>query len=375
METKIVHEEIGEIFSKLAVSENLTQQEAQVVASKIFTALSNEEQNSLALLAAFFGALTIKKPSIDELIGTAKAMEKTKTVNFHFKTNNPVVTAGGTGGDTLHTINITTPAIITAASAGAYAVKSGSKSFSSKTGCIDVAEALGVNVHLTPNIVEECVEKNGTVIWASEGIYPWMHSLIKLGAEPSTKQLLPLLYSLRLVIATALNPFSLKRQVRGVSEPFTEIITKVLGACGYERAFVVLGYGETEKIKIDEFSTLGRNVVSELKTNGDVETFDVHPEDVGIKRGKLREIVAKNSHKENAKSVARVLAGKDMSSCRDIILLNAAAILVLSDVSQDLRDGYELAKQAVDDGRAFAKFEQLVQFSGNNSRSIPMSLT
>jgi anthranilate phosphoribosyltransferase len=283
METKIVHEEIGEIFSKLAVSENLTQQEAQVVASKIFTALSNEEQNSLALLAAFFGALTIKKPSIDELIGTAKAMEKTKTVNFHFKTNNPVVTAGGTGGDTLHTINITTPAIITAASAGAYAVKSGSKSFSSKTGCIDVAEALGVNVHLTPNIVEECVEKIGTVIWASEGIYPWMHSLIKLGSEPSTKQLLPLLYSLRLVIATALNPFSLKRQVRGVSEPFTEIITKVLGACGYERAFVVLGYGETEKIKIDEFSTLGRNVVSELKTNGDVETFDVHPEEVGIK--------------------------------------------------------------------------------------------
>jgi anthranilate phosphoribosyltransferase len=56
-----------------------------------------------------------------------------------------------------------------------------------------------------------------------------------------------------------------------------------------------------------------------------------------------------------------------MSSCRDIILFNAAAILVLSDVSQDLRDGYELAKQAVDDGRAFAKFEQLVQFSGNNS--------
>ncbi|MCL1966079.1 MAG: hypothetical protein FWF62_02880, partial [Candidatus Bathyarchaeota archaeon] len=280
---------MDKIFGKLIHRENLTQQEAQTAADKIFTVLTNNEPDSLALTTAFFGALTIKKPSIDELVGTAKAMEKTKTVDFHFKIDKPIVTAGGTGGDTLHTINITTPAIITAAAAGAYAVKSGSKSFSSKTGCIDVAEALGINTHLSPNKVEKCVEKNGTVIWSSEDIYPWMSSLIKLGQKPSTKQFLHLLYSLRLVIATALNPFSLKRQVRGVSKPFTELTTKVLGACGYERAFVVLGYGETESIRIDEFSTLGRNVVSELKTNGDIETFDVYPEDIGIKTGKSTE--------------------------------------------------------------------------------------
>ena len=355
-----------EKFSKLVTNESLTQQEAQTVAYRIFTALSNEEQDSLALVTAFFGALTIKKPSLEELIGTAKAMEKTKTVNFHFKVNKPIVTAGGTGGDTLHTINITTPAIITAASTGACAVKSGSKSFSSKTGCIDVAEALGVKVHLSPREVEACVETVGTVIWASENIYPWIHALIEAGSKPVTRQLFPLLYSLRLVIATALNPFALKRQVRGVSEPFTDLVAKVLGACSYERAFIVLGYGETEDIRIDEFSTLGRNIVSELKTNGDIETFDVYPEDVGIKRGNAREIIARENHRENAEVVARVLAGKDNSSRRDIILLNAAAILVLSDTCKDLRDGYELAKQAIDDGRAFTKLEQLTQFSDSS---------
>lgn len=354
---------MSEIFGKLANRVNLTQQETQIAADRVFTALTNEEQDNLALVVAFFGALTIKKPSIDELVGTAKAMEKTKLVDFRFKIDKPIVTAGGTGGDTLHTINITTPAIITATAAGAYAVKSGSKSFSSKTGCIDVAEALGINTHLSPIKVEECVEKNGTVIWSSEDMYPWMSSLIRLGSKSSTKQLLPLLYSLRLVIATSLNPFSLKRQVRGVSEPFTELVTKVLGTCGYTRAFVVLGYGKTENIRIDEFSTLGRNVVSELKTNGDIETFNVYPEEVGAKIGNPREIIARASHMENAEVVMRVLAGKDKSSCRDIILLNAAAILVLSDVCQNLRDGYELAKQAVDDGRVLTKLEQLTQFS------------
>jgi len=357
-------DKVGKVFSKLAVGENLTQQEARTVASIVFTGLTEGKQDNWAFVTAFFGALTIKRPSVEELIGIAKAMEKTKTVNFHFKVDKPLVTAGGTGGDTLHTINITTPAIIVAASAGAYAVKSGSKSFSSKTGCIDVAEALGVNVYLSPREVETCVEKIGTVIWASEGIYPWMHSLIKLGSEPSMRQVLPLFYSLRLVVATALNPFSLKRQIRGVSGPFTELIAKVLGSCSYERAFVVLGYDKTETMRIDEFSTFGRNVVSELKTNGNVETFDVYPEDVGVKKGNLREIVARGSHKENAEVIERVLSGREKGSCRDIVLLNAASILVLSDVCRDLRDGYELAMQAVCDGRAFAKFKQLIQFSG-----------
>ena len=175
---------------------------------------------------------------------------------------------------------------------------------------------------------------------------------------------MPLLYSLRLVIATALNPFSLKRQVRGVSGPYTELVAQVLGECGYERAFVVLGTGETEETRIDEFSTLGKNVVSELKTSGEIETYDFYPEDAGLKKGKIREIVARENHRENAKVVTQVLAGKDTSSRRDLILLNAASMLTLADVCKDLRDGVELAGQSVDDGRAFKKLKQIVELTG-----------
>jgi anthranilate phosphoribosyltransferase len=370
MQTSPETKQMQEIFSKLSAGQDLTQQEAQTAAAKIFSSLSNNEPNNLALTTGFFGALTIKKPSVAELIGTAKAMDETKTVNFHFNADKPLVTAGGTGGDTLHTINITTPAIITAAASGAYALKSGSHSFSSKTGCIDLAEALGVNVHAPPTVVEECVEKIHTAILASEDIYPWMRPLIESGSKPPTNIVMPLLYSLRLVIATALNPFSLKRQVRGVSGRHTELVAEVLGKCGYERAFVVLGYGENEETRIDEFSTLGRNVVSELKTNGQIETYSFYPEEAGLKRGKASEIIARESHLENAKVTAQVLAGKDKSSRRDIILLNAASILALADVCKDMLDGVELAEQSVDDGKAFGKLGELVQLTGGNPENL-----
>ncbi len=356
-------ENLNDIICKLSACKNLNRQETEFAATKIFDSLTNNKPNTLALLVAFFGGLTIKKPSVDELVGMAEAMDATKAFKFHFNLNKPVVTAGGTGGDTLPTLNITTPAVIIAAATGACAIKSGSKSFSSKTGSIDLAEEWGINVHADPEVVQVCMEKIGTAVWASEGVYPWMHPLIEVASEESASMVMPMLYSLRLAIATALNPFSLKRQVRGVSQPFTETIAQVLSKTGYEKALVVLGYGKTEATRIDEFSSFGRNVVSEVKPNGSVETYDFYPEEVGIKKGEIKAVIYPGSPIKNAQLVTRVLCSKDKSSRRDLILLNAASILYVSDEASDLKDGYELVAQAVDEGRAIGKLKDLVKLS------------
>jgi anthranilate phosphoribosyltransferase len=228
--------DISQIISKLSLGEDLSSAETEYAAKTALAALTENKPNSLALLASFFGGLTIKKPTIAELAGMVRAVTATKTFEFNFNHEKPIVTAGGTGGDTFPTINVTTPAVLIAASAGACAIKSGSKSFSSKTGCIDLAEELGINVHAEAAVVQDCVAKIGTAVWASEGVYPWMHPLIELASEESALVVMPLLYSLRLMMATALNPFSLKRQVRGVSQPFTETIAQVLAKSGYEKA-------------------------------------------------------------------------------------------------------------------------------------------
>lgn len=358
------------IYSKLANRENLTCIETETAAIKTFEDLANNRSDTLAELVALFGGLTVKGVTVEELVGMAKAMEATKEYIFHFNAKEPLVTAGGTGGDTVPTINVTTPAVITAAAAGVYSLKSGANAFSSKTGSSDLAQALGINIHASPEVVKECVEEIRVTAWASEEVYPWMQPLIELGSKNQTAKVMPLLYSLRLTIASALNPFSLKRQVRGVSKPFTEIIAQVLARCNYERALVVLGYGENEDTKIDEVSNLGKTVISEVKPNGSIETYSVQPEDFGIKKGSIKEVVCRDSHVENAKVTCEILSGRDQSSRRELILANAAAIIYTADKTKTLKDGYELARQAIDEGKAIEKLWQLVTLSRGQAHKL-----
>lgn len=358
------------IFAKLSRRENLGMNEAEAAAGLILNGLVGNQPGTNELLVAFFGGLTIKEPTVEELEGMAAAMETTKKFRFRFNVNRPLVTAGGTGGDTVPTINVTTPAVIIAASAGSYALKSGARAFSSKTGSSDLADALGINISARREVVEDCVQKIGVTVWASEGVYPWMRPLIELGSRESITVIMPYLYSLRLMIATALNPFSIKRQVRGVSGPFTEKVARVLARCGYEKALVVSGYGKTEEVRIDEYSSLGKTVVSELKLDGSIETCSVYPEEIGIKRGRIDEVRARASHLENTEVAVRVLSGLDRRSSRDLILLNAASILYVADQVKDIKDGYELACQSVDEGKAIEKLRQLITLSAGRMENL-----
>lgn len=358
------------VFDKLSRREDLAVTEAEFAAKTILDGLAGNSPGICELLIAFFGGLTIKNPTLDELTGMAAAMEATKTFRFCFNVNKPLVTAGGTGGDTVPTINVTTPAVIAAAAAGTYALKSGARAFSSKTGSSDLADCLGINVNASREVVESCVEKTHTTVWASEGVYPWMRPLIEMGRRKSVAAAMPLLYSLRLMIATALNPFSIKRQVRGVSKPFTEKVATVLRNCGYERALVVLGHGKTEDVRIDEFSILGKSVVSELKLNGTIDTYNVYPEDLGLEKGKIEEVLARPSHIENAAVALGVLSGSDRSARRDFILLNAASIMYAADDVKDIRDGIELIRQAVDEGKALEELRRLVVLSGGRMENL-----
>ena len=197
-----------------------------------------------------------------------------------------------------------------------------------------------------------------------------MGPLIELGHKESVSAAMPLLYSLRLMIATALNPFSIRRQVRGVSKPFTEKVATVLRNCGYERALVVLGHGKTEDVMIDEFSNLGNSVVSELKSDGSINTYTILPEDVGVKRGRIEDVLARLSHVENAAVTVGVLSGSDRSARRDLILLNAASIIYAADDVKDIRDGFEMACQTVDEGKALEKLRKLIALSGGKMEKL-----
>jgi anthranilate phosphoribosyltransferase len=197
-----------------------------------------------------------------------------------------------------------------------------------------------------------------------------MKPLIELGRRESVATAMPLLYSLRLMIATALNPFSIKRQVRGVSKPFTEKVAAVLRNCGYERALVVLGHGKSEDVRIDEFSCAGKSIVSELKPNGIIETYIMCPEDIGLRTARIEDVAARPSHSENAQVALGVLSGSDRTVRRDLILLNAASIIYTADDVKTLKDGFELVCQSVDEGKALEELKRLVVLSGGRTENL-----
>ena len=349
---------------------DLTFDEVEEATLRILRLIERKDPDVPLVMAGFFGGLSSKGPAVEELAGMNSAMEKTKRVRFSFTVKKPVVTAGGTGGDTLKTINVTTPAVLLAASAGAVAVKSGAKAFSSKTGATDLALTMGINVESKPQVVKRCVESAGTAVWASAETYPWMSPLVELRNKPSAPVFFPLMGSLRLMIATSLNPFSTKRQVRGISTPQTQLVAEVFSRVGYERALVPLGYGDDGSVRIDEFSNLGKTVVSELFLNGKIETYQVGYADFGVARGDPSEITARETHLQNAKVSVNILSGKDRSSRRDLITINAAAILYLADEASSFREGHELACSAIDEGAAIRKVRELVRCSHGDAKKL-----
>jgi anthranilate phosphoribosyltransferase len=65
---------------------------------------------------------------------------------------------------------------------------------------------------------------------------------------------------------------------------------------------------------------------------------------------------------ENAAVIRRVFAGEN-GGRRSAILLNAAGAIAAGGHAEDLREGLELARRAVDSGAAAERLDRLVAFS------------
>jgi anthranilate phosphoribosyltransferase len=153
------------------------------------------------------------------------------------------------------------------------------------------------------------------------------------------------------------NPAGAQRQVLGVYDlRWVEPLARVLGALGSKRAWVVHGQG------LDELTTTGSSEVAEWR-EGQVRLFKITPEAVGLPKASLSDILG-GDPPVNAQAIRDLLAGK-AGAYRDIVLLNAAAALLVSDTVETLREGVELAAAAIDDGKAQATLETLIKASNS----------
>ncbi len=255
----------------------------------------------------------------------------------------------GTGGDGRHTINISTTAAFVAAGAGVRIAKHGNVAATSKCGAADVLRELGVDLSLPPEGVRQCFDETGMAFLFAQRYHPGMRFAANVRRQLGFKTLFNLLGPIT-------NPAGVRRQAIGVYDPkLVPVVAEALRELGSVRALVFSG---TEGM--DEISPVGFTLVSELKDGG-VSTglFNAGTLVSGGDRG-IDELAGGDAA-ENAAVLRGILAGETGGARRDAVLLNAAAAIVAGGKAETMEEGFGLAKESIDSGRALAKLKEFVK--------------
>ena len=301
-----------------------------------------------AQIGAFLTALRCKGESVSEITGAATVMRQKAT---RIKSPEGTLDTCGTGGDMAGTFNISTMSAILVAACGVPVAKHGNRSVSSKSGSADVLEALGIKIDLTPEKVEQCLFETGFGFMFA----PLFHPAMKFAIGPRKELGVRTIFN---ILGPITNPAGAKRQVLGVfGGKLTETLCRVLGNLGAEDAMVVHGEDGLDEITITDGTRISR-----LK-NGKVENSIIAPEDFGLNRASLAQIVGGDAD-HNAK-IAREVFGGVQGAKRDVLLMNAAAALMVAGKADSLKEGAAIAADAIDSGKASAKLGQIKKFTSS----------
>jgi len=326
------------LLARLADGQTLTEADAEA----FFGACLRGEPTP-AQVAAALTAMRMRGETVSEITAGAKEMRKAAVKLDHAY---DVMDVCGTGGDGLHTLNISTAVGFVVAGCGVKVAKHGNRALSSKSGTADVLTALGVNISAPAAKQLEALEEANICFLFAQAHHGSMRHVSPIRAELGFRTLFNLLGPLT-------NPAGARRQVLGVYDSkWVKPLAEVLGALGAEKAWVVHGAG------MDELSTVGESSVAEWK-EGRVSLFTVTPEAVGLPRATIEDLKG-GDPQFNAAALTRLL-DSEKGPYRDIVLLNAAAALLVADKVERLEDGVAMAAEAIDKGQAKRALQKLVE--------------
>ena len=329
----------------LASGQDLTQEQAAAVLAEIMAGNASETQ-----IAAVLIALRTKGETVEELAGLAATM-RAFAVPVDTGRNDLVDTAGTGGGRS--TFNVSTTAALVAAGAGCALAKHGNRSATGLSGSADVLEAMGARIDLDPPAVARCISEAGFGFMFAPAHHQATRYVVPVRKELAVRTIFNFLGPLT-------NPAGATRQVIGVSDPaFLETIAGALVRLGADRALVV-----SSTDGLDELSTSAATRVVEV-SGGDVRSYEVTPEDVGLRRSQPAEIPA-GPPDANADTTRRIFAGEPGPE-RDLALLNAGAAIYAGGRADTLREGVEAAAEAVDSGAASASLDALTALTATLS--------
>ena len=333
---------IQNAINRLIEGKSLSRSETKKLMKIIMRGEATEAQ-----ISAFLVALRMKGETVEEVTGAVEAMADNAThIKSRFKN---IVDTCGTGGDSLNTFNISTAAALVAAGAGVAVAKHGSRSVSSKCGSSDVLTALGVNIDIPPEEMEECLYEVGIAFLFAPKLKTSMPYAMGPRREIGARTIFNILGPLT-------NPARTRHQLVGVYDiHLLRLMVEVLKELGAVQAMAVHGLEG-----IDEISISGQTKVCEL-VDGSVYEYYIRPEDFEINSAPLSRIQS-SSATQNKKILLEVLKGKSGPPL-DVVLLNAGAAIKVSGKVQSIWEGIQHAKESIKSGAAIEKLQKLKKFT------------
>ena len=335
----------------LVQNKDLSEKEAQEVMFEIMT-----DKVTPAQFGSFITALKIKGETAFEIAGMANAM---RSVSLKIDLNLSLLDTCGTGGSGLNWFNISTACAFVISGAGIKIAKHGNKAISGKSGSADVLSELGVNISLKPEQVKRCIEDIGIGFLFAQTFHPAMKF-----AGPLRPQIgIPTIFNF---LGPLTNPANASNQVLGVSNiNFVEKIAKALEILGTKYSFVVHSESGADEIDVE-----GNTLVYQVNQNG-IKRRKTRAADFGLPEGRREHLII-DDISQSSKKIKKVLAGEGRSerinlskdtSCRNIVIMNAAAGIIAAGKANAFQEAAEIAKDSIDSGNANKKLEELVKIS------------
>jgi anthranilate phosphoribosyltransferase len=343
---------IRKAIARVVEREDLTEGEMIEVMNQIMSGECTPAQ-----IGSFITALRMKGETVEEITGAARVMRERATpirvgrgvvdidrddINIDQETILDVV---GTGGDGTNTFNVSTTVSFVVSACGVKVAKHGNRSVSSACGSADVLEKLGINLDVTPETVEKCINGIGIGFLFA----PALHGAMKHAIGPRREIGIRTVFN---ILGPLTNPAGADCQVMGVYRAdLVEKLAGVLHKLGCRHGFVVHGSDG-----MDEITLTGETLIAEV-TPAEVRLTNVTPEQFGLSRCTMADLKGGDAI-TNAEIVRAVLKG-EAGPRREIVLLNAAYALIAAGRATTPTEGIAMAAEAIDSGRALMQVEKL----------------
>ena len=304
-------------------------------------------------VAALLGALAARGETEDELAGfvdTLRARSVPLPLAAHERAL--LVDTCGTGGDLAGTFNISTAAALVATAAGAAVAKHGNRAVTSRSGSADVLEALGIPVDHTPESAAGALRRHGFAFLSAPALHPAMKAAMPIRRALGVRTAFNL-------IGPMANPAGAEAQVMGVyAAHLVPVVAATLAKLGTRHAFVEHGSGGAGAPGIDEFSLSGPTLVGEVLGDRFL-VANVLPEAFGLAPAPLSALAGGDA--ESNASILRGIFAGEPGPRRDVVVMNAAAVLVTAQLAENFLDGARLAQATIDSGKVTQLLQELTK--------------